>query len=881
MMSFWTRIKHLSPAARRREELEMREELESLTAIAGGRKELGNLTLAMEDARATWSWTWLESILGDVRYSLRTLLRQPAFAIVAVLSLALAIGANSAIFSFADALLLRPLPVENSSGLFDVTNTTPDNTLEGMSFPDFRDLRDHNRSFSGLTAYRLTTQAVASDPMAPAQIRFVSLVAGNFFSLLGVTPSAGRAFLPEEESIVGQPVAIVSRDFEEQNYAARGRSALGDTVRINGIPFTIVGVAPASFTGLDRFVAPSIYIPLGMSQRLAAAPMNPLEDRGNHILVVKGRLNSGASMKSAKAELANIGAELEREYAKTNRNRHMSIRTELQRRIDQAPQLLSMAKMLMGLVALILVIACSNVANLLLVRARARSREIAIRLSIGAGRGQLIRQLMIESLIVALAGAIIGLWIAYGGILALGMMSVPSDPPSVLGVELDWRVVEFSLLAALASCILFGLVPALQSSRTDFVTALKAGGEGPQAGGRRWALKWFGGRDLLVAGQVALAMVVLVAAGMFLQGFRDMLTMRPEFRTDHLISFDTAPAVLHYTPEQTQAFYRRLIDRARVMAGVANVALTEALPLSPGQTIVTVVPEGFEFPKGREKAVEFGAAVDAGFFHLLNIEIKSGRAFTDDDRAGSRRVAVVNEQFVKTYWPGQNPIGKRIRLDSATGPQAEVVGVAKTGHYLAVNEAPAPFVYLPYEQNPRSRMTLVVESVGDAAGLAKPLREMVRSIDPNVPVFNLRPVATLYESRVTDTWLNFFQMVGAMGLIGLALASTGLYGLIAYTVSRRVKDFGIRIAVGASRRDIIWLVVRRGLMLAAAGVLIGGALTAIAAPLLAAGFPGLGVSSSAVYVFVPLGLLMVSAMASYMPARRAAGMDPLQALRNE
>jgi len=357
--------------------------------------------------------------------------------------------------------------------------------------------------------------------------------------------------------------------------------------------------------------------------------------------------------------------------------------------------------------------------------------------------------------------------------------------------------------------------------------------------------------------------------------------MPPEFRTDHLISLDTAPAVVHYSPEQTKAFYRRLVDRVRTMPGVARVAMTEALPLSPSQTGITVVPEGYQFPRGREKTVVFSAAVDAGHFRMLNVEIKRGRAFTEHDRAESRRVAIVNEQFAKTYWPGQDAIGKRIRLDSADGPAAEIVGVAKTGHYLAVNEAPAPFVYVPYEQNPRPRMTLVVQSTGDAAALAKPLRNAVRSIDGNVPVFNLRPVAALYESRVTDTWLNLFQMVGTMGLIGLALATTGLYGLVAYTVSRRVKEFSIRVAIGAGRRDVVWLVERRGMILAGVGIAVGGVLTAAVAPLLAAGFPGLGVSSPVVYALVPLVLLMVSAVASYVPARRAAGMDPLRALRDE
>ncbi|HYL77507.1 MAG TPA: ABC transporter permease [Bryobacteraceae bacterium] len=872
-MTIWNRLKYLWPARRRQEEREMREELQSLAAIAGS-KELGNLTLAMEDVRATWGWTWFDSAFADIRYSLRTLRRQPAFVAVAVLSLALAIGANSAIFSFADALLLRPLPVRNPAGLFDVSNTTPDAPFEGMSFPDYRDLREHSHSFNGFAAYRLTRVAAAANPTAPAQIRFAVLVSDNFFPVTGVTPFIGRAFLPDEAAVSAQPVAIISHDFWQQNYAGV-QSAIGSALRLNGIVFTIVGVTPKSFTGLDRFVLPSIYVPLGMAQRLSGEPMNPLEDRGRHILVVKGRLNAGVSREAAQAEIATIGAALEREYAKTNRNRHMAVRKELQIRMQQTPQLLALSKMLMGLVALILIIACSNIANLLLARAHARRREIAIRLSIGAGRSRVVRQLMTESLIVSIAGAATGLVIAYGGVLLLQTLSVPSDPPSFLGVQMDWRVVEFSLLAALASCIFFGLAPAWQTARTDFVSALKAGGGGASGQRRTWV------RDVLVTGQIALAMVVLIAAGMFLQGFRNMLVMPPEFRTDHLISFDTAPAVLHYSPEQTKAFYRRLVDRVHTMAGVAGVAITETLPLSPSQSIISVVPIGYQFPKGREKEVVLGAAVGAGFFSAMNIEIESGHAFTDDDRAGTRRVAIVNRQFAKMFWPDQDPIGKQLRLDSVDGPVAEVVGVAKTGHYVAVNETPAPYVYVPYEQNPRPRMTLIVQSVGDAAELAKPLREAVRAIDGNVPVFNLRPVATLYESRVTDTWLNFFQMVGTMGFIGLALATTGLYGLVAYTVSRRVKEFGIRVAVGASRGDVVWLVERRGLILAGFGIALGGGLTAVAAPMLSAGFPGLGVTSPTVYALVPLALLLVSAVASYVPARRAAGLDPLRALRDE
>jgi predicted permease len=866
-------LKSLWPAWRRREEREIRDELDSLVAIAGA-KELGNLTLALEDVRATWGWTRLSSVAADIRYALRTLGRQPAFAVAAVLSLALAIGANSAIFSFADALLLRPLPVTDPFGVFDLTSTTPDDPFEGMSFPDYRDLREKSRSFAGLAAYRLTTVSATSDAAAPAQIRLAMLVGDNLLTVAGVPPAIGRTFLPDESKAPGQPVALVSYDVWQQQYAG-DRTVLGSGLRLNGIAFTIVGVLPKPFTGLDRFDRPSIFVPLAMGQRLAGEAADPLEDRGRHDLVVKGRLSAGASQESAQAELATIGAALEREYPKTNRNRHPAIRTELQRRNQQTPQLRLLVRMLMGLVGLILIIACSNVANLLLARSRSRSREIAIRLSLGAGRHRLLRQLMTESLVVAALGGGLGLAFAYGGIALLQTLEVPSEPPSVLGVQMDWRVVQFSLLAALASCVFFGLAPAWQTVQMDFVSALKAGGHG--VSGQRRML----GRDVLVAGQIGLAMVVLTAAAMFLAGFRNMLVTAPDFRTDHLISMDTGPALVHYSSEQARAFYRQLVDRVRTMAAVKSVAMTESLPLSTSQTTMSVVPEGYQFPKGRESTIVFGGAVDATYFSIMNVNILRGRTFNDDDRGGSRRVAIVNEQFAKTYWPDRDPIGTRLRLGSPDGTVAEIVGVAKTGHYLLVNEAPASYVYLPYEQNPRMRMTLIVQSAGNPAELAAPLREAVRSLDANLPVFNLRTVATLYKSRATDTWLQFFQIVGTMGFIGLALATTGLYGLIAYAVSRRVKELGIRVALGASRRDIVWFVERRGLILAGAGIAVGSVLTALSGPVLFAAFPGLGESSAPAYILVPLVLLMVSAAASYLPARRAAGLDPLQALREE
>ncbi len=479
---------------------------------------------------------------------------------------------------------------------------------------------------------------------------------------------------------------------------------------------------------------------------------------------------------------------------------------------------------------------------------------------------------MTESLAVGLLGGLVGLGVGHGGISFLGTIQVPGD--FVLGMRLDTRVLGFSLFTALASCVLFGLAPVLATRRVELVPALKSGSEAISA--RRRLL----GRNVLVVGQIALAMVLLIAAGILLDSFQKMLVVNLGFRTDHLISMELDPAVLRYSPGQTRDFYRQLVDRARALPGVRSVALAEALPLSPRQARATVVPEGFQLPKGRETVTAPGGAFDENYFGTMKIEIVRGRAFSADDRAGSRRVAVVNEEFAKTYWPSQDPIGKRLRLDRADGPAAEVVGVARTGRYLFPWEAPTSYVYLPYEQNQRFRMTLIAESQADPATLAALLRDAVRSLDADQPIYNLRTVGS-YARWAVGNWLIFLRAIATMGLLGLALAMVGLYGLISYSVSRRTSEIGVRMALGASRADVLRLVLRQGLILAVAGTGIGGVLAAVVAPALTAGLVGLGRPNVATYIVVPFALLVVSVAACYLPARRAARLDPILALRYE
>ena len=416
---------------------------------------------------------------------------------------------------------------------------------------------------------------------------------------------------------------------------------IGRSLRLNGVPFSVIGVAPESFPGMDRFFPPSVFIPLSMWGPMAGERDDPLKDRGLHELSVKGRLRDGVTFASAQRELATIGQRLEGAYPKTDTNRHVVLRTEFQARTEKEPAQLAIVATLMALAGLVLIIACANAAGLMLARSRARSREISVRLALGAGRLRLIRQLMTESLIVALLGGLAGLGLGYGGISFLSTIQIPNDIPFVLSLHLDLRVLLFCLLAATASCVFFGLAPALQTTRIQMVPALKSGVEAISA--RRRTI----GRNLLVVGQVALAMILLVMSGILLSGFQNMLGMYPGFRTDHLMSIELDPSVLRYSAERTHEFYRQLEDRARALPGVVSVTLTQAVPLSPDQSLVTVIPQDFQFPKGTEDLTVMGGTVDQNYFTTMNIPILRGRNFTAEDRSTSQPVAIVNEEFAK------------------------------------------------------------------------------------------------------------------------------------------------------------------------------------------------------------------------------------------
>jgi predicted permease len=813
-------------------------------------------------------------MLQEIRQAFRMIARSPGFTAIAVLSLALGIGANAAIFSLADALLFRPLAVTDPGSVMALNLDTPGGDLGNFSYPDYRDLRSSTKSFDGIAAFQISTFSLARSKNEVPQMRAGLEVSDNFFSVLGIQSTLGRSFLPEETVKGGPPAVVLSYGFWQDEFNG-DKEVLGRTIRISGTDFTIVGVTPKAFTGVDQYIRPSFMVSAVLAQQLNGAAKDPVENRTDYNFTLYGRLKHGISVSQAQAEMVTLWKGLQQRYPADGRNGKMMVRTQLQSRIAQDSVDAILVTMLMALVSVVLLIACANVANLLLGRARGRTREIAVRIALGVSRTKLLRQLFAENVVLALLGGVIGLGFAYGGIRFLQTIPIPSDLPIVISPQLDQRVLIFSLIASLFSVLVFGLAPAFQSLKTELVSALKSS-ESNMSGRKRTL-----GRNSLVIVQIALSMVLLVASGMLLDGFRKTLVASPGFRTDHLLITEFDTSLVRYSPEKTAAFYRDLKDRVRGLPGVRSAALTATVPFGNNQPSREVIPDGYQATKGQESVTLPFDVVDADYFGTMKIPIVSGRGFNVDDKADSTPVAIVNQEFAARFWPGQDPLGKRIRLDNEKGKLVQVVGVARNSKYMFISESQYRYFYLPYAQEGGTRMVMLTESSGDPALLAAPLREIVRSMDPNQPMYNVRTFGNFYKMRAIDTPLMITKMVVTMGLIGLLLALIGIYGLVSYSVARRTREIGVRIAIGADRTDVIKMVLRQGFVLACIGIGVGGVLSLIVGKALAAGLIGLGKPNPATFIVVPLAVLLVTMAACWAPAWRASRVDPLRALRSE
>jgi len=820
-------------------------------------------------------------MLHDLRYAWRTLRKSPGFALVAIISLALGIGANSAMFSLADALLLRPLPVPHPSELIVVQSQLRGESIggiaqySGLSYADFKDLRDRNKSYTGLVASQYSQFGFATEKGALPRMKFGELVSGDFFSVLDVPLELGRAFRPDEDQVPGRDAVVVlghelwRTDFDSDN------TVVGRTIFLNNVPFTVIGVVPERFTGSNGLVRSALFVPLAMGPSLANDLQHSmLEKRDNRGMTVYGRLKPGVGVAQAAAEARVVSQQLAQAYPATNLTCSMVVDSDIQARLKRDSFDAALVFFLLAMAAVVLLIACANVMNILLSRARARSREIAVRLAIGAGRTRLVRQLLTESLVIAALGGALGLLVANAGASLFAEIKVPTDIPVVIDVKLDPRVLFFTLFASMASALLFGLAPALQSTKPDLVPALKSGKA--DDGKRRRLL----GRNTLVIAQVAGALLLLVFATQAYRGASIAISRPAGFRTSHLMmaSFDTTLA--RYTPDQAKRFFKPLLEKARSLPGVKSAALTQAVPMLPGGDTSRVVPEGVKLAPGTEAITVVSNTVSEGYFDALNVPIIEGRAFQETDRADSRPVAIVNELFARKYYPNQSPVGKRLRLKGDKDAVLEIVGVARQSKYFFLVEPPVEYLYRPLSQNPQQTLTILVETAGPSGAAAGPLRDIVRSLDAGQPMYGVRTMEEVFDQRATKLLGILTEAIGGMGLLGLILAMVGLYGLMSYSVSLRSREIGIRMAIGAGRSGVLGMVMKQGLVLTAAGVSVGLLLCLLASKGITAavGVPGFNLPFVAL---VTAGLVAAAALGAYAPARRASRLDPNAVLRQE
>ncbi|MEK6301933.1 MAG: ABC transporter permease [Acidobacteriota bacterium] len=819
----------------------------------------------------------METLWQDLKFGVRALIKNPGFAAVAVITLALGIGVNSTVFSIVNAYLFQPLPVKDPDQL--VALGTKDSTFEvpyEMSYPNYEDIRDRTDVFSDVIAFQNAVFNLAAE--GQPERTYAEFVTGNYFSMLGVDAVAGRTFTAEEGRVPGaEPVVVLSFVYWQKRFGGQ-ESAIGRTVKLNSIPFTIIGVAPQSFKGTESVLALDLYVPLGMQERFYPKSAGRFARRGDTGLHVLARSKPGVSLDQARAAVDVLARQLEQKYPETNKGTTFALELETHSRpvISIAQYVPRIAGVFMALVALVLLIACANVANLMLARAMARQKEIAIRLALGASRARIIRLLLTESIVLAVAGGLIGWLLSYWAIDWLANIRISSDAPVRFGIEPDWRVQVFSLGIAVLTGLISGFAPALQTSNPNLNESLKEGGRSSAASGRHRM------RSVLVVGQVAVSLLVLICAGLFIQSAKNAEKMDMGFRTQNLSMASMEPEAQGYDETRGRHFFKQLIDRAGTLPGVLNASLASTTPLGFNNSIQDVYFEGRAAGREEEdRTAIFCNTVAYGYFQTMGTAVLRGREFTERDDEPSPKVAIVNETMAQRYWPNQEALGKRFAL-KREGPYLEVVGVVRDGKYVFLGEDPRTFFYIPFAQNYSGEMTLVLHSAGDDAAVLAGVRQVVRELDPDLPLYDVKTMTSHLRDGVALLFVRLgARLATAFGLLGLVLAVVGVYGVVSYSVSQRTHEIGIRMALGASAGDVLKLVAGQGLMLTSAGVLIG----LFAALMVTRVMTNLlyGVSATDPLTFVAIALLLagVALAASFIPARRALKVDPMVALRYE
>jgi putative ABC transport system permease protein len=826
----------------------------------------------------------------DLRYGARMLLKKPGFTLIAVLTLALGIGANTAIFSLIDALLLRPLPgVEDPERLVMVyTSDFSSGRYSSSSYPDYKDFRDQNHILSGLAAF--TNSAMHLSTGGESERVRGGLVTGNYFSVLGVKATMGRTLLPEDDQSLGaHPVAVLSHDLWQRRFGG-DQSVVGKSVSLNGYTFTIIGVAPEGFRGTGLQTVLELWVPILMyrqinnpaaSQAPPAASQAPFDRRGSRGFTLVGRLRPEATLEQAQAQFTAIAAQLARAYPETNlgtlqqpdQPRPVTLVPINQAMVGPATRESTsrVTQMLMAVVGIVLLIACANIANLLLAQARGRQKEVAVRLALGATRLRIIRQLLAESALLALVGGaaslLLALWLAEL-LLSFEMFAAFA----ALDLKLDPRVLGFTLIISLLTGAIFGLAPALQASKPELVSALKESGSGDRSVPRR-----IGFRNVLVTAQVALSLILLVGAGLFARSLQKAYATDLGFETGNGLLASVDLARQGYNEAQGRQFYRQLMERVEALPGVRAATLALYIPINAGGSRRGVSIEGYTPRPNEDLELNFNI-VGSAYFRALGIPLVMGRGFSEQET--DAKVAIINETMARRYWPDQNPLGRRISSSRSQGQFFEVIGVVRTGKYRNLREEALPYIYLPLSQHYQPGMTLFVRTSGDVASVQPSVRAAVKAVDQNLPLFEVKSFDE-HMARALAPERTSAALTGSFALLALLLAAVGIYGTTSYSVAQRTHEVGIRIALGARRDDVLKLIVWQGMSFVLIGIAVGlsGALALMR--LIASFLYGVSATDLLTFAVIALLLAIVALLACFLPAWRATKVDPIVALRYE
>jgi predicted permease len=811
----------------------------------------------------------VSTLLADLRYAVRSLLKNPGLTAAAILSLGLGIGANTTIFTWVQAVLFRPIPVAaDPSSIRIAAMQNREGQSRSWSYPNYRDFRDRT-TLVDVVAQDDQTFNIASD--GSAERTWGALVSGNYFQVMGLRPAAGRLFTPADDAARGaNAVAVLSHAYWQRRFNG-DPAVVGKAITVNNVATTIVGVAPEGFIGSFLGVASSAWMPMAMMRELGAG--DRFEQRGNSWMQSLVRLKPGVSQEQAQAEATSIMAQLEQEHPQFNEGRRLRIVHTWEAPFGAATVLAPVLGVLSILVALVLVIACANVANLLLSRAVSRRREVAVRLSLGASRFRLIRQLLTESLLLAAIAGVAGVVMAYWTMDVIMAFVPPVDMPIDLGLRMDGMTLAFAVGVSAITGVVFGLAPALQASSPHTVHALKEEGRGASVGRATGRL-----RNALVVSQVAVCLVLLVGAVLFLRSFIAAQTLSPGFDPNHLVtaSMDLVPS--GYTGERHRDFQRRALEAVRALPGVRSAAFGSRIPLGfGGNNSTSAEIEGY-VPRENEEVVINYSTVGAGYFETMAIPVRQGREYRESDTAASPRVLVVNEAMARRYWPEGNALGSRVRM----GPNAwEVIGITADAKYNSINERPLPQLFFPMSRSEVSTLRLFVRTTGDPSPMVAEVRSAIRALDPALPIYDARTITEHMQVAVFAQRMAA-DLLGAMGILALLLAAIGLYGVMAYAVSQRTQELGIRLALGASPRSLLNMIVWQGMRLTVIGLVIGLALALAAFGSIGAVrtlLPGISPMDPITFVVVPVALGVVAFLATWIPGRRAGKVDPIVALR--